>query len=242
MNMMVNHPKKDKEIRYVHARPLLGVACNLLPTCSSNGIGRTRVDVPTEVIEGCQQGRPEAFEELIRLSQRDVYSLALRLTGNPDDAAEVAQETYLRLLRSIKSFRGEAKFSTWLYRVTSSVAITSLRKRARRRHEVPLGDEEWQDWQAPASGDPGAELDRRQLAERLDSALLTLPAGYRAVVVMREVYGFSLEEVGNQLGISEGAAKVRLHRARQKLKQTLYDEAPASPVSGKGKELSGGVS
>ena len=187
------------------------------------------MDVPTEVIEGCQQGRPEAFEELIRLSQREVYSLALRLTGNPDDAAEVAQETYLRLLRSIKSFRGEAKFSTWLYRVTSSVAITSLRKRARRRHEVPLGDEEWQDWQdwqAPASGDPGAELDRRQLAERLDSALLTLPAGYRAVVVMRDVYGFSLEEVGNQLGISEGAAKVRLHRARQKLKEMLVDEAP----------------
>ncbi len=203
------------------------------------------MDVPAEVIEACQKGQPEAFEELIRLSQRDVYSLALRLTGNPDDAADVAQETYIRLLRSIKSFRGEAKFSTWLYRVTSSVAITSLRKRARRRNEVSLDsveNDQWQDSHAPASGDPGAELDRRQLADRLDSALLALPAGYRAVVVMRDVYGFSLEEVGNQLGISEGAAKVRLHRARQKLKQTLYDEAPASPVSGKGKELSGGVS
>src|SRR5260370_5052736 len=150
MNMMVNHPKKDKEIRYVHARPLPGVACNLLPPCSLIEIGRTRVAVQTEVIEGCQQGRPEAFEELIRLSQREVYSLALRLTGNPDDAAEVAQETYLRLLRSIKSFRGEAKFSTWLYRVTSSVAITSLRERARRRHEVPLGVEERHGAHTPA--------------------------------------------------------------------------------------------
>jgi len=127
--------------------------------------------------------------------------------------------------------------------VTSSVAITSLRKRARRRHEVPLGNEEWQDWPAPASGDPGAELDRRQLAERLDSALLTLPAGYRAVVVMRDVYGFSLEEVGNQLGISEGAAKVRLHRARQKLKEMLVDEAPpSSRATEKGRRESGGVS
>src|SRR5438876_4570558 len=173
-------------MRYVHARPLLGVACNLLPSCSSNGIGRTRVDVPTEVIEGCQQGRPEAFEELIRLSQRDVYSLALRLTGNPDDAAEVAQETYIRLLRSICSFRGEAKFSTWLYRVTSSVAITSLRKRARRRNEVPLENEDWQDWHAPASSEPGAELDRRELARRLDQALRRLPDGYRTVVVLRD--------------------------------------------------------
>jgi RNA polymerase sigma-70 factor (ECF subfamily) len=205
------------------------------------------LDVPAEVIEACQRGDPEAFEELVRLSQRDVYSLALRLTGNPDDAADVAQETYIRLLRSIKSFRGEAKFSTWLYRVTSSVAITSLRKRARRRNEVALEDEEWQDWHGPPSGDPGAELDRRQLAERLDAALLELPPGYRAVVVLRDVYGFSLEEVGNQLGISEGAAKVRLHRARQKLKDMLYDVAPVSTQSSTksatdGKEMSGGVS
>jgi RNA polymerase sigma-70 factor (ECF subfamily) len=183
------------------------------------------VDVPSEVIEECKQGRPDAFEELIRLTQRDVYSLALRLTGNPDDAAEVTQETYIRLLRSIPSFRGEAKFSTWLYRVTSSVAITSLRKR--RRNEVPLESEEWQDWHAPASTEPGAELDRRELAERLDEALRSLPDGYRTVVVLRDVYGLPLDEVGGQLGISEGAAKVRLHRARQRLKEMLYEDRPA---------------
>ena len=185
------------------------------------------MDVPSEVIEECKQGRAGAFEELIRLTQRDVYSLALRLTGNPDDAAEVTQETYIRLLRSIRSFRGEAKFSTWLYRVTSSVAITSLRRRARRRNEVPLESEEWQDWHAPASSEPGAELDRRELAGRLDEALRSLPDGYRAVVVLRDVYGLPLDEVGTQLGISEGAAKVRLHRARQRLKEMLYEDSPA---------------
>jgi RNA polymerase sigma-70 factor (ECF subfamily) len=184
------------------------------------------VDVPSEVIEACKQGRPEAFEELIRLTERDVYSLALRLTGNPDDAADVTQETYLRLLRSIKSFRGEAKFSTWLYRVTSSVALTSLRKRARRRGEVSLDAEQWQEWPAPPGGEPAAELDRRLLAGRLDAALQSLPEGYRSVVVMRDVYGLPLEEVGGALGISSGAAKVRLFRARQKLKELLYDEAP----------------
>lgn len=185
------------------------------------------MDVPSEVIEACQQGRPEAFEELVRLTQRDVYALALRLTGNPDDAADVTQETYIRLLRSIRSFRGEAKFSTWLYRVTSSVAITSLRKRARRRNEVPLEDEGWQEWPAGPAGEPGAELDRRLLADRLDSALLSLPDGYRSVVVMRDVYGLPLEEVGELLGITPGAAKVRLFRARGKLKELLFDEAPA---------------
>lgn len=189
------------------------------------------VDVPTEVIEGCKQGRPEALEQLVRLTQRDVYSLALRLTGNPEDAADVTQETYIRLLRSIRSFRGEAKFSTWLYKVTSSVAITSLRKRARRRSEVSLDAREWEEWHAPASGEPGAELDRRQLGERLDSALKSLPEAYRAVVVMRDVYGLALGEVGEQLGISEGAAKVRLFRARQKLKQMLFDDAPVQSGS-----------
>jgi RNA polymerase sigma-70 factor (ECF subfamily) len=189
------------------------------------------VDVPTEVIEGCKQGRPEAFEQLVRLTQREVYSLALRLTGNPDDAADVTQETYIRLLASIRSFRGEAKFSTWLYKVTSSVAITSLRKRARRRSEVSLDERQWEEWHAPASGEPGAELDRRELGERLDSALKSLPEAYRSVVVMRDVYGLALGEVGEQLGISEGAAKVRLFRARQKLKQMLFDDAPAQSGS-----------
>ena len=201
------------------------------------------MDVPTEVIEACKQGQPEAFEQLVRLTQRDVYSLALRLTGNPEDAADVTQETYIRLMRSIKSFRGEAKFSTWLYKVTSSVAITSLRKRARRRTEVSLDAEEWQEWVAPPSGEPVAELDRRQLGERLDSALKTLPEGYRMVVVLRDVYGLPLEEVGQELGITEGAAKVRLFRARQKLKKMLFDEAPGQPDgAGERKERSGGVS
>ena len=73
------------------------------------------MDVPAEVIKACQEGQPEAFEELIRLSQREVYSLALRLTGNPDDAADVAQETYIRLLRSIKSSaRMVVVLASWL--------------------------------------------------------------------------------------------------------------------------------
>lgn len=187
------------------------------------------VNVPPEVIEACQQGSPDAFEELVRLTQRDVYTLALRLTGNPDDAAEVTQEVYIRLLRSIRTFRGEAKFSTWLYRVTSSVAITALRKRARRRREVPLEEQRWEDWKGSEADEPGPELDRRELAQRLEAALATLPEGYRSVVVLRDVYGMSLAEVGEQVGISEGAAKVRLFRARQKLMELLKDEEAEAP-------------
>jgi RNA polymerase sigma-70 factor (ECF subfamily) len=80
------------------------------------------LEVPSEVIEGCKAGDQESFKELIRLTHRAVYSLALRMVGDPEDAADVSQETYLKLIRAIKQFRGEAKFSTWLYRVTSSAA------------------------------------------------------------------------------------------------------------------------
>lgn len=183
------------------------------------------MDVPDSVIEACKRGEPEAFEELVRLTHRDVYTLCMRLLGNPDDAAESAQETYIKLIRTIRSFRGESKFSTWLYRVTSSVAISALRKRARRQAEVPL---EATDWQAiPASTDPSAEVERLQLRERLDRALMALPPGYRAVAVLKDVHGFSLAEIGKQLGITEGAAKVRLFRARQRLKDMLYEDGPA---------------
>lgn len=184
------------------------------------------MDVPDDVIEACKRGEPDAFEELVRLTHKDVYSISLRLLGNPDDAAESTQETYLKLLRTIRSFRGDAKFSTWLYRVSSSVAISGLRKRARRRLEVPIETTDWQG--ITGSLDPSVEAERHELRDRLDGALLALPAGYRAVVVLKDVYGFSLAEIGKQLGITEGAAKVRLFRARQRLKDKLYEDGPAN--------------
>lgn len=185
------------------------------------------MEVPDAVVEACKRGEPLAFEELIRLTHAEVYSLALRLAGNPDDAAEISQETYMKLLRTIKQFRGDSKFSTWLYRVTSSVAISSLRKRSRQRLDVPLEEEDWRALPAGESSDPALDLERRMLRDKLDRAIQELPAGYRTVVVMKDIYGFSLNEIGKELGISEGAAKVRLFRARQRLKETLYEDGPA---------------
>lgn len=183
------------------------------------------MEVPPEVIKRCKQGDQEAFQELIRLTHRGVYSLALRLVGDPEDAADVSQETYLKLLRAIKQFRGEAKFSTWLYRVTSSVAISSLRKKARHRTDLSMDTEDFLPLPAPESTDPVAETEKQQLRERLDRALQLLPASYRVVTVMKDVYGLSFEEIAKQLRISEGTARVRLHRARRRLRELLSDEA-----------------
>lgn len=186
------------------------------------------VDVPLEVIESCQRGESYGFEELVKLTHRDVYTLALRIVGNREDAADVSQDTYIKLMKSIGSFRGDAKFSTWLYRVTSSVAISHLRKAARRRVDLSLDAEGVGEVQALS--DTGAEVERHELKVQLDDALQALPFGYRAVVVMKDIYGFSLDEVGRQLGITEGAAKVRLFRARQRLKERLFDQVPRRTV------------
>lgn len=181
------------------------------------------MDVSNSVIEACKRGDPQAFAELVRATTPGVYSLAFRISGNSEDAADIAQETYLKLLRTIKQFRGDSKFSTWLYRVTSTVAITHIRKRSRRSLDVPLETEDWNVLPAPASAGPVARTEEKELRDQLDAALQSLPAAYRAVVVMKDVYGFSLHEIGEQLQISEGAAKVRLFRARRRLRALLGD-------------------
>lgn len=185
--------------------------------------------VPHSVVEACQRGDPRAFEELVRLTHRDVYTLALRMLGNAEDAADVAQETYIKVVRSIGGFRGEAQFSTWLFRVTANAAISTLRRRAARGREEPLEVEDWERLPPAEGADPAIHLEQRELRDRLEQAIAALPEGYRAVVVGKDVYGLSLAEIGGRLGISEGAAKVRLFRARQKLREMLHgNETEAS--------------
>lgn len=168
------------------------------------------------------------------MTHASVYSLSLRIVGNPEDAAEVAQETYIKLLRVIKQFRGDSKFSTWLYRVTSNVAITFLRKRNRRRSEVSIEPEDWDRLPASSSSDPIASAEQKSLKERLEGAIASLPVDYRTVVVMKDVYGLGFEEIADQLRITEGTARVRLFRARQKLKILLFDERPVQKLVGEG--------
>lgn len=182
------------------------------------------VEVPADVIEACQQGDEAAFEELIRLTSASVYSVALRIVGNPDDAADVAQETYIKLLRVIRQFRGDSKFSTWLYRVTTNVAITSMRRRSRKRTEVSMDQQDWELLRAPDSDDPELSAQRSSLRQKLQDAIAALPDEHRAVVVMKDVYGLGFDEIAALLQVTEGAARVRLFRARKRLRSLLYDE------------------
>jgi RNA polymerase sigma-70 factor (ECF subfamily) len=172
------------------------------------------------LVTAAKGGDGQAFEELVRATYADAYTLAYRLTGNEEDASDVVQEAYLRAFKSLKRFRGDSQFSTWLYRIVANCAATLLGQRAKHRHDEL--DEETPLAELRTAYDPDAHLDAAADRERVTDALRELPDGLRQVVVLRDVYDLPHEAIAKELGISEAAAKVRLHRARRRLRERLF--------------------
>jgi RNA polymerase sigma-70 factor (ECF subfamily) len=184
-----------------------------------------------ELVAAAREGDRVAFERLVRVTSTDTYTLALRLTSNEEDARDVVQEAYLRAFRGLRKFRGDAQFTTWLYRITANCASTHLGRRARHQHEELMPDAE------PAESHhdrlPELRAESADLRARLEAAIRMLPPKLRAVVVLRDVYDLPHEDIATVLGISESAAKVRLHRARRRLREQLFplpDEENARAV------------
>ncbi len=185
------------------------------------------------LVEAAREGSRPAFDELVRRTSAETYTLALRLLGHEEDARDVTQETYLRAFRGLSSFRGDAQFTTWLYRITANCAASYLGRRARNRHEeLP---EELHLADTNPAHDPEAHGEAEALRQELVVALRRLPAKLRAVVVLRDIYDLSHAEIAQELSISESAAKVRLHRARRKLREDLF---PLPGESGLGESSS----
>ncbi len=166
-------------------------------------------------------GDKAAFTVLVRRHQDSVYGLALRLTGDPELAADAAQEALIRAWKALSGFRGDAALSTWLYRITVNTVWTHRRRARRRRaeriedvlHLLPPSE----------SHNPVRSLESAELGTRIRLALERLPQGRRTVVVLKDVYGWSHAEIAEALGISVPATKVRLHRARLQLQSILGD-------------------
>jgi RNA polymerase sigma-70 factor, ECF subfamily len=172
-----------------------------------------------DLLDAAKRRDPGAFEELVERTHRRVYTLAYRLVGDHHEAEDVAQEAYLRAYRSLRGFRGEARFETWLFRITANAAMSHLRRRGRFGDVLAEDDERLVREPAPRDSDEVVERDE------VERALSILPSGQRTVVLLKDVYGFSCQEIGEQVGISEGAVKVRLHRARRRLKEEVYGPA-----------------
>ncbi len=171
----------------------------------------------SELIDLARRGDSDAFGELVWRYRDTVYTLAVRLVG-PDLAPDVTQEALIRAWRAMPRFRGEAALGTWLHRITVNTAWT-LRRRA-ARHETQQLDETIVD---PSDG-PERAGELAETRAELGSAINQLTPGQRVVLVLRDVYGWSHAEVGRELGITQTTAKVRLHRARKRLRALLDGE------------------
>ena len=170
-------------------------------------------------MEAARRGDRDAFNELVRSTYRDTFALAYRLTGNRDDAGDVVQDAYVRAYRAIRRFRGDSSFSTWMYRITSNCASTHLSRRTRQRteelsHDAPIVD-------LRPEQDPSLRAEAAILRHHIDRAVRSLPERLRQVVVLRDLHDLSHSEIAAELGITTSAAKVRLHRARQRLRTVL---------------------
>lgn len=186
--------------------------------------------VSDPLVAAAAGGDLEAFDELVRLTYQPTLTLALSLTRDPADAQDVVQEAYIRAYRGLRRFRGDSSFATWLYRITANCA-SSLMSRKACNEVVDLAERDF-DPEAPPGSDPAERVETVFLRERLGEAITALPDKLRSVVILRDVYGMRHKAIADELGISETAAKLRLHRARKILRDRLFVEV-SSPVTGR---------
>lgn len=181
------------------------------------------------LLERAKQGDPAALAQVVAAHQDRVYNVALRMCGNVEDAEETLQETFLNALRALPRFEGRSQFSTWLYRIASNACLTRRRRGATQPATLSMdepGEDDGEgdftpqffiDW----SHAPEDELLTAELQAVMAEAITQLPPNLRIVFIWRDLEGLSTEETAEVLGLSEGTVKVRLHRARLKLRELL---------------------
>jgi RNA polymerase sigma-70 factor (ECF subfamily) len=177
-------------------------------------------DADTYLIERARSGDADALTELYRRHERRVYNLALRTLGNPWDASDVAQEAFIKAFRNLDSFKGEARFTTWLHRIVVNAAYDHLR----RQRPEPMDGDILEDISGPGgsgavvgSGRDGIDPAMDGLSDPLRDALMSLNEGFRFAVVLCDLLGFPYDEAAEILGVQEGTIKSRIFRAREAL-------------------------
>jgi len=203
---------------------------------ASNHIDRPKVSAIAAATEGvdvdalvrqAQGGDEDAFEELIRVFSKPMYNLAYRMTGNAADARDLTQEIFVKLYRAIGSFGWRSRFTTWLYRLAANTCCSGLRKirRVASAEVVRLDDDrsdEARPHETPDTADlPNRRLERKELRQRIEDTIATLPEDFRMVIVLRDLQGLTYEEIAGSVGCTIGTVKSRLARARMRVKERL---------------------
>ena len=196
-----------------------------------------------ELVEKARGGDQGAFEQLVLDNQNKVYALALRLVNDREEAADLAQEAFVKAWQGLASFQGESSFATWVYRLTTNLCIDYLRKQKRREGVEPAVslDDADSGWAEPADreSDPQLLLEKSERGKALARGLAQLPDWQRRALVLRELSGLSYQEIGAALDIDLGTVKSRIARARLNLRKILledgnfFDCGPSKPAKDK---------
>lgn len=187
-----------------------------------------------ELVQAAKTGDQPAFALLVEANQGKIYSLCYRMTGNPEDAADLTQDAFLHAWRGLASFSGQSAFSTWLYRLASNACIDFLRREKRRQalsitlededngeeHQLDLPDDRWS---------PHRSLEQKEIQSAVQNGLLSLSPEHRQVLLLRETEGLSYQEIAQCLNLEEGTVKSRIARARLALKDILSKSGNFSP-------------
>lgn len=200
-------------------------------------------DEEQRIIGQVLSGDVNAFERLVEDQSKIVYNLCLRMVNNEQDAYDLSQDAFLKAYTNLAVFRGDSKFSSWLYKLTTNVCLDFLRKRSRQKtvpiaYETDDGEQEY--LQIPDDTfSPETEAERKELRDSVRNALAQLPPGQREILVLRELGQLSYEEIADRLNLEPGTVKSRIFRARKKLcailiKDGNLSECPPSKQQEKG--------
>ena len=177
-------------------------------------------DEEARVIRAVLEGDTDRFEELVHAYEKGIYNLCLRMLGDEQDALDAAQEAFFKAFRSLKSFRGDSRFSTWLYRLASNICLDMLRKRP-NAPTLSMDDDDAPLFLADDTPSPQEIVERWEIRRTLSAAMAALPEDFRQAVVLRDVNGLSYEEIADVTGLELGTVKSRIFRARKKLASAL---------------------
>lgn len=210
---------------FVERGPAGSLAATDIEPSAASRAESVETDPDRELVERWKSGDAAAFEDLVRRHERRVYRLLLRMLGSPDEAEDVAQETFLNLHRHGRRFRSEARFSTFVYRVAANAALNRRRSRGRnaaRMQKLAQRQAAGDDLPtAPRSPEDAAVA--RETTAQVQSALTRIPPILRLPLVLYDIEGLPYGEIAGVLGIAEGTVKSRIHRARQAMREELRE-------------------
>jgi RNA polymerase sigma factor, sigma-70 family len=181
-----------------------------------------------ELVRKSKHGDIEAFETLIMSYEKKIFNIALGMAGNFEDAGDIAQEVCIKIFKNIKSFKEDSSFGTWVYRITSNTCIDEIRKRSK---VIPLTmtNDDGEEFELPVEDReklPDEAFETKEKSDAVRKCILDLPLESRAIIVLRDIRGFSYDEISRILSINMGTVKSRLNRARNILKDRLKNTEP----------------